>query len=81
MATLTITINDSIIPRLRDAYGVATNAELKARIIADVKNRVVSHETNVAQEAERAKQDALRQTSNDAVVQAEARATSDIIIT
>lgn len=80
MASLTITVPDAVIPRLRDAYGVETNAELKAKIIGDIKNRVVSHEVNLAQEAERAKQDALRQTSNDAVMAAEAKATTDIAL-
>lgn len=80
MASLTITVPDTVIPRLRDAYGVSTNAELKAKIIGDIKNRVVTYETQLAQEAERAKQEALRQTSNDAVMAAEAKATSEITL-
>lgn len=80
MASLTITVPDAVIPRLRDAYGVGTNAELKAKIIGDIKNRVVSYEVNLAQEAERAKQDALRQTSNDAVMAAETKATTEVTL-
>jgi hypothetical protein len=80
MATLSVTVPDAIIPRLRSAYSVGTNAELKAKIIADIKNKVVSYEVQLAQEAERAKQDALRQTSVDAVMQAETTATADIVL-
>lgn len=49
MAVLTITVDDSQVSRVRDAYGVATNANLRTAIIADIRQKVVRHEANTAE--------------------------------
>lgn len=63
MATLSITVDDLIVPRLRAAYGVSTNTALKSAIIKDIRRRVIEYEaaqtratqeTNVRQAQEEA---------------------------
>lgn len=48
MATLSITVDDTQVPRVRTAYGVSTNAELRNKIIADIRNKVVNYEVSKA---------------------------------
>lgn len=48
MAVLTITVDDTQVARVRDAYGAATNAALRTAIIADIKQKVISYEVNAA---------------------------------
>lgn len=65
MATLTLTIPDAVVPRIRAAYGRrdinnpaiwinATVAEVEAAVKAQIKERVINHETTLAAETERA---------------------------
>lgn len=61
MATLNITVDDAQVARVRAAYGSATNAELRAAIITDIKQKVVSYEVSQAQNM-----------AQDAVTQAQA---------
>lgn len=44
MASLNITVNDAVVARVRQAYGVDTNAELKAVIVSEIKNKVIDFE-------------------------------------
>lgn len=48
MASLNITVDDAQVARVRAAYGVATNGELRTAIISDIKAKVVSYEINQA---------------------------------
>lgn len=48
MATLTLTVDDSLLPRLKAAYGVSTSPQLRQSIIDDIKGKVVAFERNVA---------------------------------
>lgn len=48
MATLNITVDDAQIARLLAAYGVSTNAQLRAAVIADIKQRVINYEVTKA---------------------------------
>lgn len=48
MAVLTITVDDAQVARVRAAFGVNTNVELRNAIIAAIKRKVVDHEVEVA---------------------------------
>lgn len=48
MAVLNITVDDTHIDRAKAAYGVATNAQLKTAVIADIKAKIVSYEVSAA---------------------------------
>jgi len=65
MATISITVPDSALPRLRAAFGHpdpvtpgawvdATNAEVMAAVKAALKSKVIDHETTIAAMADRA---------------------------
>lgn len=43
MATLSITVDDTKVAILRDAYGATTNLQLKQAIIADIRQRAVNY--------------------------------------
>lgn len=80
MATLNIIVDDSIVPRLIAAYRVSTNPQLKAAIIADIKERVKSYERQLAQEVEQAKVQAAEEAKRAAIAAAEATANTEIVI-
>ncbi len=48
MASITLTVDDSIVPRLRAAYGVDTNGELKQAIIDEIRQTVIGYERSEA---------------------------------
>jgi hypothetical protein len=52
MATLTITVDNAIVPRVLEAYGASTNAMLKAMIIAEIKDKVRTYELKAVKEAQ-----------------------------
>lgn len=63
MAQLTITVDDSLIPRLQTAYGAGTKQQLKTAIIDQIKRTVKEYEVALAAQIENDKvrlaQDAL----------------------
>lgn len=48
MPTLTIDVTSSVATRVQTAYGASSLADLKARIITDIKAKVVAYETEQA---------------------------------
>ena len=48
MAQLIVTVDDAQVDRVRLAYGVATNAQLRTAIINDIKQKVIGYETDKA---------------------------------
>lgn len=76
MAVLTITVDDAQAARVRDAYGVSTNALLRTAIINDIRARVVAYEINKAisdgQPSIQAAKDSVTASSDNAKTSAEA---------
>lgn len=79
MATITFTINDSVIPRIAAAYGVPAN-QLKATIGADIKAKVMSHEEHQAAVAAQAAVDEAVNAQRTAQNAAKTNSESQIVI-
>ena len=80
MATLTITVDDAIVPRLRAAYGVDTNPQLKAVIIDSIKTTVREFEKAQVAAVEQAKIATANEAKDIAIAAAEQLAQSEIAI-
>lgn len=81
MATLSITVDDSIVPRIQAAYGVASNAALKAAIIADIKKKVVNYEVSVTDATQGANVASAIITKQSALDATRTAAESEIVVT
>ena len=81
MATLSLTVDDALIPRIRTAYGVATNGQLKQAFIDDIRQKVIGYERGLAAASAAT---TVKQTiaAQDALVDtATATASSEIVLT
>jgi hypothetical protein len=81
MAQLTINVDDSIVPRIRAAYGVANNSELKQSIIDEVRAKVRSYERDLTAEVENAKIKTAEDAKQTAVQQTINNAENEIVLT
>ena len=81
MATLSITVDDAIVPRIQAAYGVANNAALKAAIIADIKKKVVDYEVGITDSMQSANVTLAVDAKRIAIETAKTTAESEITIT
>jgi hypothetical protein len=81
MAQVTITIDDTILPRLRAAYNAETNAELKLAMIAQIKQTVKQYEIETAVQIEAEKVRLAQDAQNTAVATAAIKAENEIVIT
>lgn len=70
MATLTITVDDAVVPRVRAAYGAETNAQLKTLIIRSIKDVVSTYEHKLAEVAAQVAVDEARAARDAAIVAA-----------
>lgn len=80
MATLSITVPDTVVARVREAYGAGTNAELKQLILAEIKSKVVSYEVQVVYESEKRALKAAQNSLESAVVDQQSQSNSEIVI-
>jgi len=74
MPTLSITVPTEVAIRIQEAYGVNSLVDLKAKIILDIKNKVIAHEIRVAHEA-------VENSINNAIETARTTAETDIQLT
>ena len=81
MATLNITVDDTIAPRVIAAYGVSTAPQLKAAILKQIKDSVQAYEVGLANDAELAKIRAAQTASDTAIDTARVKAQTEIVIT
>lgn len=80
MATLTLNVDNALLPRLTAAYKVNNAAELKAALIRQIKNEVIAFEINQTVTLERAKVEAARTAAETKAAEAQAAAESEVVI-
>jgi hypothetical protein len=81
MAQLTLTVDDSIVPRLQAAYGAGTNQQLKTAIIDQIRKTVKDYEVALARQIENDKVRLAQDAQITAVAAAETKADSEITLT
>lgn len=80
MPQLTLDVTPEVATRLRAAYEVATNAELKAAIIHQIKDKVKQYEAEKTNEIEQAKIQAAQVAKNVAVTNIELDVETKLIL-
>lgn len=80
MAQLTLTVDDAIVPRLREAYGVTTNGQLKTAIINQIRQTVKGHEVTTAQATAKTTLEQAEATYRSSLASAETKAESEIVL-
>jgi hypothetical protein len=81
MANITLNIDNSLIPRIQDAFGVTSAAELKQALVKYIKAEVAGHE---ARQTALVQEDIVRQArvaADDAIIAVETQAKSEIVVT
>ena len=77
---ITITIPEALAPRIQQALGVSTKAQFEAWVKTQVKNEVVSYESQEAYRAKEADVVTAKQAQTNASQQAVNQAESDIVL-
>ena len=81
MPTLSITITNAVATRIQNAYGANDLADLKSKVINQIKTTVIGYETSLLEEIEEAKVQTAKENKQTAIETALSTAETDIQLT
>jgi hypothetical protein len=81
MPSLTLTVTTGVATRIQAAYGAESLADLKSKIIDDIRNRTIGYETTVVQNSEQVKIQAAHDAQEALIASTYTAASTEIQLT